>query len=50
MKGMKIVISRAAVGVGAIVMAVLALPTAVGIGLICLVRTGVDRLTACLER
>ena len=50
MRRVRFVLSRLAVGIGAVTMAVLALPTAIGFGLICLVRAGVDRLTACLER
>ncbi len=49
MKQVKTLLSRLAVGVGIAPVAVLALPTAVGVGLICLVRTGVDRLTTSLE-
>ena len=49
MRRLKALLSRLAVGVGIALVAVLALPTAIGVGLICLVRTGVDCLTTSLE-
>ena len=42
---MKAALSRLAVGLGAVVIAILAVPTAIGVGLICLVRAGVDRIS-----
>ena len=45
---MKAVLSRLAVALGAVLMALLAIPTTLGFALLCLVRTAVDRLTNCL--
>ena len=46
---MKAALSRLAVALGAVLMALLAIPTTLGFALLCLVRTTVDRLTKCLD-
>ena len=46
---MKTVLSRITVALGAVAMALLAVPTTIGFGLICLVRAAVDRVTKRLE-
>lgn len=49
MRRAKTLLSHLAGGVGIAPVAVPEPPTALGVGLICLVRTGVDRLTTSLE-
>ena len=46
---MKTILSRLAVALGAVMMALLAIPTTLGFALLCLVCTTVDRFTKCME-
>lgn len=46
---MKRHLARLAVALGAVLMALLAIPTTFGFALLCLVCTAVDRLTNCLS-
>ena len=46
---MKRRLSQFTVALGMVLMTLLAVPTALCFGLICLIRTAVDHLTTCLE-